>query len=170
MTFDPASINFRLEKLLETIGKAKNSEKELLSIIKVLQELIKGINGNKAKKNEYLIKKKEEISAVLQATKQKIITQIENSDEPNKSLLLGKTLPHLNLTETEKKQIKHKVILEMKKNHLDFRLGVDFNRSETKNFQIINGQILIPFLAITGIGESYAQKIIARQQKGQITN
>lgn len=109
MTFDPASINFRLEKLLETVGKAKNSEKELLSIIKVLQELIKGINGDKANKNEYLSQKKEEIGAVLQATKQKIIAQIENSAEQSRNLLLGKTLPHLNLTESEKKQIKNKV-------------------------------------------------------------
>ncbi|RHZ36896.1 hypothetical protein [endosymbiont GvMRE of Glomus versiforme] len=196
MTFDPESINFRLEKLLETIGKAKNSEKELLSIVKVLQELIKGINGNKANKDEYLVQKKEEISAVLQTTKQKIITQIENCDEQSKNLLLGKSLPHLNLSEAEKKRVKNKVnipnyslrewklttkekellytlkiILEMKKKHLDFRLGVDFNKSETKNFQIINGQILIPFTAITGIGESYARRIIDyRQQKGQINN
>src|SRR6185295_19611385 len=47
MTFDPKSINFRLEKLLESLGTAKNSEKELISIIKVLQELVKGINGEK---------------------------------------------------------------------------------------------------------------------------
>lgn len=196
MTLDPESINFRLEKLLESIGKAKNSEKELLSIIKVLQELIKGINGNKENKSEYLVQKKAEISAILQTTKQNIVTQIENNAEQSKNLLLGKLLPHLNLTEAEKKQVKNKInipsyslrewkltakekellytlkiILEMKKKHLDFRLGIDFNRSETKNFQIINGQILIPFLAITGIGESYARRIIDyRQQKGQISN
>ncbi|CAJ0899333.1 9118_t:CDS:2, partial [Entrophospora sp. SA101] len=163
MTFDPASINFRLEKLLESLGKAKNSEKELLSIIKVLQELIKGINGDKVNKDEFLIQKKGEISTILQNTKKNIITQIENSSEPSKNLLLGKLLPHLNLTEAEKKQVKGK--------RLEFGLGVDFNKSDIKNFQTINGQILIPFSAITGIGESYARRIIDyRQKKGQINN
>jgi len=109
MTFDPASINFRLEKLLESVGKAKNSEKELLSITKVLQELIKGINGDKTNKDEFVIQKKGEISTILQNTKKKIIAQIENSSEPSKNLLLGKLLPHLNLSEAEKKQIKGKV-------------------------------------------------------------
>jgi DNA polymerase III alpha subunit (gram-positive type) len=59
----------------------------------------------------------------------------------------------------------------MKQKNLDFRFGVDFNRSTVKNFQIINGQILIPFSALTGIGEVMAKKITDyRQKKGQITN
>jgi len=59
----------------------------------------------------------------------------------------------------------------MKQKGLDFRFGVDFNRSTIKNFQIINRQILIPFLAIVGIGEVVAKKITDyRQKKGQITN
>jgi hypothetical protein len=82
MTFDPESINFRIEKLLESLGKAKNSEKELVSIIKVLQELIKGINGqSRESKNEYLAQKRIEINGTLQATKQKIIKQI--IEKPN---------------------------------------------------------------------------------------
>jgi len=59
----------------------------------------------------------------------------------------------------------------MKKKGLEFSLGIDFNKSDIKNFQTINGQILIPFLAITGVGESYARRIIDyRQKKGQIIN
>jgi len=59
----------------------------------------------------------------------------------------------------------------MKKKRLEFGLGVDFNKSDIKSFQTINGQILIPFSAITGIGESYARRIIDyRQKKGQINN
>jgi DNA polymerase-3 subunit alpha (Gram-positive type) len=64
-----------------------------------------------------------------------------------------------------------KIILEMKQRNLDFRIGIDFNKSEIKNFQISEGKILIPFLAITGIGEVIANKITNyRQQKGQIAN
>ena len=59
----------------------------------------------------------------------------------------------------------------MKQKNLDFRLGVDFNRSTIKNFQITNRQILIPFSAIAGIGEVVAKKITDyRKQKGKITN
>jgi hypothetical protein len=117
MTFDPESINFRIDNLLETVGKAKNSEKELLSIVKVLQELIKGINGqSKENKNEFLTKKKFEISNILQATKQKTMEQIiaesdKQSEEEkiSKTPLLSKILPHLNLTDEERKKIKSKV-------------------------------------------------------------
>jgi len=59
----------------------------------------------------------------------------------------------------------------MKQKKLDFQLGVDFNKSEIKNFQISEGKILIPFSAIAGIGEVIAKKITDyRQQKGQIDN
>jgi len=59
----------------------------------------------------------------------------------------------------------------MKQKNLDFQIGIDFNRSEIKNFQISEGKILIPFSAITGIGEVIAKKITDyRQQKGQINN
>jgi DNA polymerase III alpha chain len=205
MTFDLESINFRIDNLLGTISKAKNSEKELLSIIKVLQELIKGINGqSKENKNEFLTQKKTEISNILQTTKQKILEQIiteskeqsEKEKEINKALLLSKILPHLNLTDEERKKVKSKVsvpsyslrewkltakekellytlkiILEMKQKNLDFQLGVDFNKSETKNFQISEGKILIPFSAITGIGEVIAKKLAdCRHQKGKIEN
>jgi hypothetical protein len=204
MTFNAESINFRINNLLETVGRAKNSEKELLSIVKVLQELIKGINGqSKENKNEFLTQKKFEISNILQATKQKTMEQIiaesdKQSEEEkiSKTPLLSKILPHLNLTDEERKKVKSKVsipsyglrewklttkekellytlkiILEMKQKKLDFQLGVDFNKSEIKNFQISEGKILIPFSAIAGIGEVIAKKITDyRQQKGQIDN
>jgi|SRR6266516_2331538 len=117
MTFDPESINFRINNLLETVGRAKNSEKELLSIVKVLQELIKGINGqSKENKNEFLTQKKIEISNILQATKQKTMEQIitesdKQSEEEkiSKAPLLSKILPHLNLTDEERKKVKSKV-------------------------------------------------------------
>jgi hypothetical protein len=41
MTLDPAAIAFRLDNLLATLANYKNSEKELLSIIKVFEELNK---------------------------------------------------------------------------------------------------------------------------------
>jgi len=59
----------------------------------------------------------------------------------------------------------------MKQKNLDFKLGVDFNKSEIKNFQISEGKILIPFSAISGIGEVIAKKITDyRQKKRKINN
>lgn len=221
MTWEPKTVNFRIEKLLESIGKTKNSEKELLSILKVLRELNKEItaqskNMESQNKNKYLSQKKTEIDLILDQLKQKILTELETSLEDTnenesplnqtskKRTLLTTLLPQLNLTESEKKRISNnslvrdskvnvsnrwdsrewklttkekellhtlKIVLEMKQKNLDFRLGIDFNRSTIKNFQITNKQILIPFSAIAGIGEVVAKKITDyRQQKGQITD
>ena len=41
MTLDPTAIAFRLDSLLGSLSNYKNSEKELLSIIKVFEELNK---------------------------------------------------------------------------------------------------------------------------------
>lgn len=49
MTLDTAAITFRLENLLNSLANYKNSEKELLSIIKVFEEL------NKEKKRTHKI-------------------------------------------------------------------------------------------------------------------
>ena len=83
MTFDPASINFRLEKLLESLGKAKNSEKELLSIIKVFEELNKEkrriektIKGKKISGSTW---EKMDIDKILESIQEKI----NNSGDKN---------------------------------------------------------------------------------------
>jgi hypothetical protein len=41
MTLDPAAITFRLESLFDSLSTYKSSEKELFSIIKVLDDLNK---------------------------------------------------------------------------------------------------------------------------------
>ena len=41
MTLDPVAIAFRLDSLLGSLANYKNSEKELLSIVKVFEELNK---------------------------------------------------------------------------------------------------------------------------------
>jgi len=54
---------------------------------------------------------------------------------------------------------------------LNFARGVDLNRSEIKDFKILNNTIFFPFLAVSGIGEKVAEKIVNyRQEKGKITN
>ena len=64
-----------------------------------------------------------------------------------------------------------KVILEMELKNLDFKRGIDFNESETKDFKIENNTIYFPFTAITGVGEKVADKIVNyRQEKGKITD
>jgi hypothetical protein len=47
MTLDPIAITFRLSGLLDSLDNYKNSEKELLSIIKVFKELNKEKTGIK---------------------------------------------------------------------------------------------------------------------------
>jgi DNA polymerase III alpha subunit (gram-positive type) len=66
MTLDPAAIIFRLESLLNTLNNYKNSEKELLSIIKVLEEL------EKEKKKIPTEKKITNIGGVLTNIKEKV--------------------------------------------------------------------------------------------------
>lgn len=54
---------------------------------------------------------------------------------------------------------------------LNFVRGVDLNESEIKDFKILNNTIYFPFLAVSGIGEKVAEKIVNyRQEKGKITN
>ena len=63
-----------------------------------------------------------------------------------------------------------RVVLEMELKGLNFARGVDFNKSEMKDFRIENNAIYFPFTAIAGFGEKLAEKIIAyRQEKGKIT-
>ena len=62
-----------------------------------------------------------------------------------------------------------KVILEMEAKGLGFARGIDFNKSEIKDFKIENNTIYFPFTAVNGIGEKVAEKIIScRQEKGKI--
>jgi DNA polymerase III alpha subunit (gram-positive type) len=63
------------------------------------------------------------------------------------------------------------VILEMELKGLSFLRGLDFNKSEIKDFKIESNTIYFPFSAVTGIGEKLAEKIIAyRQEKGKISS
>jgi hypothetical protein len=56
MTLDPTTITFRLDSLLGSLANYKNSEKELLSIIKVFEEL------NKEKRRMEKLSKSQKIS------------------------------------------------------------------------------------------------------------
>lgn len=54
---------------------------------------------------------------------------------------------------------------------LNFARGVDLNKSEIKDFKILDNTIYFPFLAVGGIGEKIAEKIVNyRQEKGEITS
>ncbi len=57
-----------------------------------------------------------------------------------------------------------KVIAEIRQKGFNYTVGVDFNNSETHNFKFVDGKMLIPFLAITGIGEALANKLIAYRE------
>jgi hypothetical protein len=74
MTLNPEAITFRLESLLDNPLNYKNNEKELLSIIKVLEEL------EKERKKGSERTKMTDISTLLENIKQKI------NNSPNEKL------------------------------------------------------------------------------------
>jgi hypothetical protein len=172
MTLNPTAINFRLDNLINSLTSYKSSEKELLSIIKVLEEL------NKEKKRLQKVVEEEKMSRenwekmdfekVLEDIRKKI------NDSGDKKLIetLRRNGRSWKSTAKEKDLLfTLKVILEMEIKGFNFPRGIDFNHSEAKDFKIENDTIYFPFTAITGIGEKVAEKIIAyRQEKGPITN
>ncbi|CAG8687736.1 6002_t:CDS:2 [Cetraspora pellucida] len=148
MTLDPVAITFRLDGLLGSLSSYKNSEKELLSIIKVFEEL------NKEKKRMEKTARDPKISGGILAK-----MDIDN--------ILANIQEKIN-NSGDKKLIE--IVLEMEIKGLKFARGLDFNNSEIKDFKIENNTIYFPFTAIAGIGEKVAQKIIAyRREKKKIT-
>ena len=83
MTLDPAAITFRLDGLLGSLTNYKNSEKELLSIIKVFEEL------NKEKRRlEKTVKGKKILGSALEKMDidkilESIQEKINNSEDKN---------------------------------------------------------------------------------------
>ena len=64
-----------------------------------------------------------------------------------------------------------RVVVEIRKRGFEFTIGLDFNTSSLNNFSFINGKMLIPFTAITGVGTKVAEKIIAyRTTNGRIND
>jgi DNA polymerase III alpha subunit (gram-positive type) len=172
MTLDPVAIAFRLDSLLGSLANYKNSEKELLSIVKVFEEL------NKEKRRlEKTVKGKKILGSAL--GKMNIDKILENIQEKINNLGDEKLIESLRkngktwkLTAKEKHLLfTLRVVLEMEIKGLKFVRGLDFNNSEIKDFKIENNTIYFPFTAIAGVGEKLADKIIAyRQEKGKITN
>lgn len=172
MTLDPAAIIFRLENLLGSLTNYKNSEKELLSIVKVLKELDKEkkrlqkiIEEEKFSRENW---QKTDLEKILQDIQEKVTAIGDQKLITN----FRKNGQSWRMTAKEKDLLfTLKVILEMAIKGFDFPRGVDFNQSEAKDFKIVNNTIYFPFTAIGGIGEKVAEKIIAyRQEKGQITS
>jgi DNA polymerase III alpha subunit (gram-positive type) len=171
MTLNPATITFRLDGLLQSLNSYKNSEKELLSIIKVFEELNKEkrrmeklTKGQKSLEN---ILEKIDINKILANVREKI----NNSGDKKLIESLRKNGKTWKLTAKEKDLLfTLKVILEMEIKGLRFVRGLDFNNSEIKDFKIENNTIYFPFTAVAGIGEKLAAKIITyRQEKGKIS-
>jgi DNA polymerase III alpha subunit (gram-positive type) len=162
MTLNSAAITFRLENLLKNPYNYKNNEKELLSTIKVLEEL------EKERKRSVISRKSSNIAEVLENIKQKIAQSTTRSLQDN----LRKNGKSWKFTMKEKQLLfTLKVIWEMECKGLNFVRGVDLNESEIKDFKILNNTIYFPFLAVSGIGEKVAEKIVNyRQEKGKITN
>src|SRR2546429_7493190 len=130
MTWEPKTVSFRIERLFESIGRTKNSEKQLFSILKVLRELNKEItvqSRNMENQSKYLSQKKTEIDLILSQLKQKILAELETplEDETENETLLNQTskkkilltslLPQLNLTESEKKKISNNSLVQSSK-------------------------------------------------------
>jgi len=113
MTFDTAAITFRLKRLLQTLVIAKNSEKELISIIKVLQQLIK--EKNSALKSlffetaeEINVEKKQKIQRLQAIDIEKALFELKNNlfvmlenQEPKGIITIAKFFQSLKITEKE---------------------------------------------------------------------
>lgn len=165
MTLDSKAINFHLEQLL--VGTKKNDIKELISIIRVLEE-IKKEKKRKTREETTNVWQKIDVEQILENIYKKINQTAE------------KTAIEYNLQKNNTWKLTHKekellftirIIAEMENKELQFQRGVSFNYSEAKDFKIENDIIYFPFTAVNGIGETVANKIIAyRQQKGLINN
>lgn len=172
MTLDPAAITFRLESLLSSLENYKNSEKELLSIIKVFEEL----NKEKKRTKKIIVGKEasEEIREKMDIEKTLVSIQKKINDSGNHKLVenLQKNGKSWKLTAKEKSLLfTLKVVLEIETKNLGSKRKISFNKSQAKNFIIEENNIYFPFVAVTGIGEKLAQKIIYyRQSKGKITS
>jgi DNA polymerase III alpha subunit (gram-positive type) len=161
MTLDAETLTFRLENLLSNLSSYKSNEKELLSIIKVLEELSK--EGKKGLINKKMAK----IEVVLKNIKQKITISNEKLKE---SLRKNGKVWKLSMKE---KQLLFtlKVMWEMELKGLNFSCGVDLNKSEIKDFKIEKNIIYFPLTAIGGFGEKLTEKIVNyRQEKGSISS
>jgi len=175
MTLDKNAINFRLMSLLNSSNTSsyKNNEKELLSIIKVLEELDK-----EKKRTQKISEEKNSLQEILRKIDVKEILEniqkeINNSaDRERLKDSLKKNGRVWKLTAKEKGLLfTLKVVLEMEAKGLGFARGVDFNKSEIKDFKIENNTIYFPFMAVSKIGEKVAEKIVSyRQEKGRITH
>jgi len=77
MTLNSSAITFRLENLLKNPYNYKNNEKELLSTIKVLEEL------EKERKRSVISRKSSNIAEVLENIKQKIAQSTTRSLQEN---------------------------------------------------------------------------------------
>jgi len=169
MTLNSEIISFRLESLFNNLDNYKNSEKELLSLIKVLEELEK-----EKKKIEKLFFDKENILKKIDIKKSliNIKEKIRNSqDKKNLEKIMIKNIRSWEMSMKEKGLLfTLKIMLEMKSKNFEFSLGLDFNKSDSKKFKIENDKIYFPFNSINGIGEKVAEKIINyRENKEKIT-
>ncbi|MCE8163344.1 MAG: hypothetical protein I3273_03355 [Candidatus Moeniiplasma glomeromycotorum] len=165
MTLNSDTILFRLDNLLDNLNTYKGNEKELFSIIKVLEELNK--EKKRIQKTPSVNLPKLEIEKILLNVHQKIT----NLKDPRLNQILRRNGYAWKLTAKEKGLLfTLKVILEMEIKGFGFKRGIDFNQSEVKNFKIENNTIYFPFTAITGIGDKVAEKIMTcRQTQGKIT-
>jgi hypothetical protein len=164
MNLNPEAISFRLDNLLENISLYKNYQKDLFSIIKVLEELNKEIKKNKKMFPSF--DDRLDIEKSILQIKQKISLSPDSKFRE----AFRKNGFSWKMSAKEKGLLfTLKVILEMEMKNLGFNRGIDFNESEVKNFKIQNGTIYFPFTAITGVGEVVAEKIVKyRNEKGRI--
>lgn len=64
-----------------------------------------------------------------------------------------------------------RVVVEIRKRGFKFTIGLDFNASSLNDFSFVDGKMLIPFTAITGVGAKVAEKIIDyRTTNGRIND
>lgn len=152
MTLNPEIIRLRLKILLETVKTYKNSAKEIVSIIKVLEK----INTKNAIVG---------LEPVLLET----YKQIEEKEKELNKRIIRNDRERFFLTQKEKDLLYSlKIILEMERKQFKYKRGISLNNSEEKVFKIEDGVIFFPLLAISGFGKKIVDNLIAYRKNETI--
>lgn len=133
--------------------------------------------SSKPKKNQRLIENKtkvlEKIKEAYQTIsdegkKQKYDLKIELKQKIEEKVSVKDIFSDWRLTAKEKDLFfTLKIVSEIMKKGYRVSIGVDFNLSDVNNFSFASNKLLIPFLAVSGVGESLSKKIVEYREKNK---
>ena len=174
MSLKSETIIFYLQGLVDSIDEKINNRRDLISIIKVLQDLLK-----KAKKKELKNKKTENgfsndnVENVVNVLEKCLLAFDEIIKKTNNQELISLVEKEKSRWERSRKEkdllFTLEVMQEMKEAGLNPKIGIDLNHSLAKIFFVKNGIIYFPFNTLSGMGPKISEKIINYREKKKIS-